>query len=254
MKTTILGLSMALMLLVSCGDKSTPSLEVAIEPSELIILKMKNLDYSVVLNDMDMVEENNLMTFKHKYHILANINDTVRVDSLDWMPVNESFFIEHEHDLGMEIVSNHNNKLSRVVQPIGFGWAIGNEKYGEWEAEIEADSTKTTTNNQHKRAWRSRGPSFFLLYMMMRRPVYQRDYNSYRTTTAAGRGYYGNTYGTSKYKYGTRSGAERRRRPGYYSRVSSSSTWKSLSKRKSRSSSRYNSSSSTRSRSRGFGK
>jgi len=242
-----------LVFVISCGKSQKPAFKVTEEPSEKLIKQLGPTHYSIVLNDMTVAEENEKMVFKHKYHVLKNINDNITVDSLDWQPVNEKFFVKHENDLGMEIVSNHNDRLSRVAQPVGFGWAIGNDKYGSWEEE-KTDSTKTTnnSNNNNRRVWRSHGPSMLMMYMLMRRPTYQRNYNSYQSAHASGRSYYGKENNT--YTHGTRSSYQKTRRPSFYSRMKSNPSWKRFTSRNSRSSSRYNNGSKTRSRSGGFGK
>lgn len=245
---------------VSCGETDMESVKVTTEPSDKIIRELRGTDFSIVLNDMNISEKDNKRLFEHKYHVLKVINDSLVVDSLPWKSVNQAFFEKHEKDLGMEIVSNHGGKLSRTAQPIGFGWAIGNPKYGEWEEVTktqDSTSTASTTNsNSSERRWRSHGPSLLFWYWMLRRPAYQRDYAGYRSASASGRSYYGSQpNGTTR--YGTGSAYEKSKRPSFFSRRSSSNSWKSYAKsstKSSRSSSRYNTSSSTRSRSGGIGK
>ena len=149
----------------------------------------------------------------------------------------------------MEIVSNHNNKLSRIAKPVGFDWAIGNEKYGQWE---EEDSTNTSTSTG-RRYWRSNHSSGLFWYWMLRRRSYQRDYAGYRAYNTAGKTYYGSNIDGST-KYGTNSAYQKTKRSSFFTRRSTSSTYKSYSTRKSASSSRYSGASSTRSKSGGFGK
>jgi hypothetical protein len=267
MKKVILNVSLLVLILsaMSCGSSDKESVIVTEEPTEKLIRKYKYSDYSIVLNDMNVKEKGEKREFQHKYHILKVEKDALVVDSLDWQTVNQSFFEKHENDLGMEIVSNHNKKLSRVAQPVGFGWAIGNEKYGKWENENAQDSTATstantktaqTTNNSNsdRRVWRSSGPSLLFWYWMLRRPAYQRDYRGYTSSRTSGRPYYGSsTNGGST--YGTKSAYQKAKRPSFFSRKSASKSWSSFTKSKtSRSSSRYKSSNSTRSRSGGFGK
>jgi len=249
-----------LLLIISCGTSGKDSIKVTEEPSEELIRDLKFVDYSIVLNDMNVVDKGEKREFQHKYHILKVIKDSLVVDSLDWKTVNQDFFEKHENDLGMEIVSHHDSKLSRVAQPVGFGWAIGNEKYGEWVNEKSTDSTLTATGNtnnsntSNRRVWRSHGPSLLFWYWMLRRPAYQRDYRANNVYRASGRSYYGtNTNGSST--YGTNSAYQKTKRSSFFSRKTSSSSWKSFSSsKKNRSTSRYNSSSSTRSRSGGLGK
>jgi hypothetical protein len=244
------------LIMMSCGN-TDDSITVEVEPSEKLVKKLANKDYSIVLNDMNIVENSGIKKYQHKYNLLQVERDSLVVDSLKWQTVNRSFFEKHENDLGMEIISHHDGKLSRIAQPVGFGWAIGNEKYGSWE-EVKKDSTATTntttTGSSSQRQWRSNGTGFFFWYWMMRRPAYQSNYNGYRTASANNQPYYGTTADGSK-QYGTRSIYEKTKRPSFFSRKKTSPAWSSHTTEKTkRSTSRYKSSSSTRSRSGGFGK
>ncbi|WP_438961088.1 hypothetical protein [Nonlabens sp.] len=237
--------------IVACNE-TDQSITVDREPTDKLIAQLGNKDYSIVLNDMDIRDQSGVKRFQHKYNVLKVENDTLLVDSLDWKTVNRAYFEKHENDLGMEIVSHHNGKLSREAQPVGFGWAIGNEKYGSWE-EATKDSTSTTSSTRTRR-WRSNGTGFLFWYWMMRRPAYQNNYNGYRSAASRGASYYGNMSNGST-QYGTRSNYQKSKRPSFFTRKRSSSTWNSFKSNKAkRSSSRYKSASSTRSRSGGIGK
>ena len=237
------------LFIASCGDTERAAVSVPLEYSEQLIDELQGTDFSIVLNDMNVAEEDGKDLFQHKYHILKVIKDSLVVDSLDWKTVNRGFFTKHENNLGMEIVSNHNNKLSRVAKPVGFDWAVGNEKHGQWEVE---DSTKTNSGTT-RRYWRSHRSSGIFWYWMLSRRSYQRDYAGHRAYSTAGRTYYGNNAnGTTT--YGTNSAYQKTKRSSFFTRRSTSSTWKSFSTRKSASSSRYNGASTTRSKSGGFGK
>ena len=255
MKTFIYSFVVFASILVfsSCGN-SDDSFKVAMEPSEEILRDLNGVDFSIVLNDMDISEKEDKTLFQHKYHILKVVDDSLVVDSLDWKPVNKAFFEKNEDNLGMEIVSYHNGNLSRVAQPVGFGWAIGNKKYGQWEEETKDSTATATNNNRSRRVWRSHAPSLLFWYWMLRRPAYQNHYTGYTSARRAGKAYYGtSTSGSST--YGTNSTYQKQRRPSFYNRRSTSSRWKSFtSSKKSRSSSRYKGGSSTRSRSGGIGK
>jgi hypothetical protein len=254
MKITILKYVSFLLIIsmtfCSCGN-SDDSITVEREPTDKLIQKLGKEDYSIVLNDMNITENSGIKRYQHKYNVLQVERDSLVVDSMDWKTVNRPFFEKHENDLGMELVSHHNGKLSTVAQPVGFGWAIGNEKYGNWE-EVKKDSSAAPA--QSRRQWRSNGTSFLFLYWMMRRPAYQRNYNGYRSASANGKPYYG-TAASGSSQYGTRSTYQKSRRPSFFSRKKTSPTWsKHATEKTKRSSSRYKSSSRTRSRSGGFGK
>jgi len=245
------------LFIISCGSDSTkPAKEVSIEPTEEIIQKNRGKDFSIVLDDMKIEEETNLMAYQHKYNVLTVIDDSLHIKETPWQTVSETYFKKHENDLGMEIVSNHNNKLSRVAQPVGFGWAIGNEKHGKWE-DVKKDSTSTATNtSSNNRRWRTSPSSFFFLYWMTsRRNTYRSDYNGFQSHARRGASYYGNNASSGNYNYGTRSNHQRTTRTSFFTRRSSNSSgWNNFNNRTSRSSSRYSSGSSTRSRSGGSGK
>ena len=243
------------MLLLSCSSSVKPAKSVSIEPSEEIFNKLYNKDFSIVLDDMKIEEESNFMVYQHKYKVLTLENDSLQTKDTSWKTVNKSFFKTHENDLGMEILSKHNGKVSRVAQPVGFGWAIGNEKHGEWEA-VQSDSTKTSSNTTHRRRWVTHSSSpFFWFWMLSRRNTYRNDYNGYRNSYSSGSAYYGRNSGRGSYDYGTRSNYQTKKRSSFFTRKTANrAKWNSLYKRTSRSSSRYSSGSSTRSRSGGFGK
>ena len=242
----------ALLSITSCGS-SDDSIIINREPTDQLISELNGTEYAIVLNDMNVSNRNSKKHYEHKYHVLKLEKDSLVIDSMDWQTVNRAYFEKHENDLGMEVISNHNGTLSRVAKPVGFGWAIGNDKYGEWEP-VMKDSTATTSNHNSRRQWRSHTPSLLFWYWMLRRPTYQRDYAGYRASNAAGKSYYG-TQANGQSKYGTNSTYQRSKRSSFFSRKRSSSSWKNHTQQKTkRSSSRYKNGSSTRSRSGGFGK
>ncbi|MGB1041885.1 MAG: hypothetical protein ACPGU6_00695 [Tenacibaculum sp.] len=238
---------------VSCSTSTKPARKVSTEPTEKIIRDHKWGDFSIVLDDMRIEDEPDFMVYQHKYKILTLQEDSLHVKKTPWRTVNKKYFKDHENDLGMEVASKHNGKLSRITQPVGFGWAIGNEKHGDWE-EVKKDSTLTSSSHNSHRRWRTSGTSpFFWYWLGTRRSTYRNDYNRYQSNYNAGRSYYGNTNGN--YTYGTRSNYQRTNRSSFFSRkTKNASRWNSLTNRNSRSSSRYSNGSSTRSRSGGFGK
>ncbi|MGG6229535.1 hypothetical protein [Tenacibaculum sp. SDUM215027] len=238
--------------LIGCSKSYKQAKTVLIEPTEAIIKKNKDKDFSVVLDDMKIEEEPDYMVYQQKYNILTLVKDSLHTKKTPWQTVSKKYFKKHENDLGMEIVSSHNGRLSRVAQPVGFGWAIGDKKHGKWEG-TSKDSTKT---NNSQRRWRTHGTSpFFWYWLGTRRNTYRSDYNGYRTYNNNGNPYYGNQSSRGNYTYGTRSTYERTNRSSFFSRKAQNvKKWSSLNRRSSRSSSRYSNGSSTRSRSGGYGK
>lgn len=244
-------------ILLTCCAAEDKSLTVRIEPSKQIVNEIPKNDFSIVLDDMTIKKEGSFINHQHKYKVYELKEDSLHVSSNNrWQTVNESFFEKHENDLGMEISSRHSGKLSSLAQPLGFGWAIGNEAHGEWE-EVKKDSTSTasnsSTNDTSNRRWRTHATSPFLwLWLGSRRSFYRNDYNSYRSFNNRGFSYYGSSASTTNTTYGTRSNYQKKTRSNFFTRKSkNSSNWNNF---KSKKSSRYSSGSSTRSRSGGKGK
>lgn len=250
-----IAISILPVLLLACGNTEKKSKQVAVEPSEEIRKSIPTNDFSLVLDDMAIKEDNNVLDHRHKYKVLELKGDSLHETSKGWKSVNKTFFQKHQNDLGMEIISRHNGKSSFTAQPVGFGWAIGNEKHGEW-VNTSTDSTKTQNSSTSHRRWRTHSTSpFFWLWLGSRRSIFRNDYNSYRTYNSQGQSYYGQNRANNSYAYGTRSAYQKKTRPSFFSRrQQNSSRWNNLNKKSSRSSSRYSKGSSTRSRSGGFGK
>jgi hypothetical protein len=162
----------------------------------------------------------------------------------EWTPVSEYFFEEHVNDLGMEIATKNDGKLTKQVAPPGYSQYVGNQKYGNWKQNSDGTSF-----------WEFYGKYALIssMFGLMHGPIYRRGYMDYRGNYSGRRPYYGSTTGGTR-QYGTFSRHTQASRPSSYSRLSSSNSFKSrVNNRVSRSSSRYGSGSSSRSRSSGFG-
>lgn len=252
-KINILLISFFSILLMSCGETSE---KVATIPVDSLAEKMKNeKDFTILLSDMDYRGFDN--QYVHKYKIIkkvetpvANESDSVTIDSLvleetKWIPVSEEYFNKHEPNLGMEILSKNDGKLSTEVAPPGYSHYVGNEKYGEW---------KQTENNSHS-TWHYFGQYMFMrsMFGMAMYPARRSYYNNYMGNRGSGNGFYGaagdgRAYGTNSAgnNSGGRSSAWSQRSPSYRSQAKANT--QTL-----RNSSRYNNSSS-RSRSGSYGK
>jgi hypothetical protein len=231
-------------ILISCGQ-TKPPLAVNPEPALAIVEEQGTNEFSLVLDDMDVVEDENNIVYRHKYLVLNPKEDRIETDSTGWVNVNESFFNKHENDLGMELISYHDGVLTDTPKPVGFDWAIGNEEHGEWVVD-------STSNNgtQNERQWRYRPGSFFLTYWLLSRTTRYGTYSNYATNYRGRSAFYGSGADT----YGTNSSYQRANRAKFYTRKSSNATWQKQTQRKARSSSRYSGSSKTRGRSGGVGK
>ncbi len=216
-------------------------------------------NFSIILLDMDSRSNG----YFHQYKVLVERPDTVLVQETEWTQVPQRFFAANMDNMGMEIVSKKDGKLSKVASPAGYNHYIGNEKYGHW---VQRDGNSF---------WEFYGRYAFMssMFHMMTRPVYRSYYNDYYGGGYYGRrSYYGPSgsrmYGTQSYtnsSYGkntTWASKPTSFKSSVRSQVSRSSSstqsrsyspGSSYSGSSSRSSSRY-SSSSSRSRSGGFGK
>lgn len=218
-------------------------------------------NFTIILYDMDADEDGK--NFKHKYNILIDKNDDVNSKITDWMPVSKSFFEKNMDNMGMEIASKKDGKITKAVAPAGYTNYVGNEKYGQW---VERDGGSF---------WEFYGKyamisSIVNLATFPIRQSYWNDYN--HNYYGNNRGYYGPMnngapmYGTnSNYNQSNKNSSWNNKPNDFKQRVQSkvnrsssaapgrSKSVKSTENQRSRSSSRY-SGSSTRSRGGGFGK
>ncbi|GAF01425.1 hypothetical protein [Saccharicrinis fermentans] len=218
-------------------------------------------NFSIILLDMDSRSGK----YFHKYNIIVEKADTVLANQTDWTEVPESFFAINVDNMGMEIVSKKDGKVSKVAAPAGYSNYIGNEKYGHWR---QRDGYSF---------WEFYGQYAFMssMFNLMTYPARRSYYNDYHRGGYYGsRPYYGpkgsSVYGTKSYTsrsgksttWGSKSSSFKNQVRSSVSRSTSASKSRSYSSgsrysgssaRTSRSSSRY-SGSSSRSRSGGFGK
>ena len=200
---------------------------------------------TVLLNDMDF--DGNVG--KHQYKVIVrNVDSTFREEISSWVKVSPAFFLQHENDLGMEVASKVNGRLTKAVAPAGYSQYVGNSAYGTWE---EADTTKSW---RFHRRYRHLDNHFHIRY----RTAYYQHYDDYdRNYRSSGRSYHGpnSYYGTSNYGKTTAGGQTtwikrnptfRQQARNYLVRAKNSIN------RTSRNSSRY-SKNPSRSRSRSFG-
>lgn len=192
------------LLLVSCGGKSWKE-----NPMDQILEDHKDAHtLTVLLVDMDVRDDEYL----HKYKIIEGKKNDQEPDvfETDWVKVSEPFFIRHEQNLGMEILTKDaDGKINQIPSPPGYTNYIGNSKYGEWRGEGE------------NRQWH-----FFANYLYMRTmlnfvygPVYYRGYSRYSSHYRYNRPYYGYYRTSSRYnQYGTRSKHLKKSRPNFYQR------------------------------------
>ncbi|MGQ1788360.1 MULTISPECIES: hypothetical protein [unclassified Saccharicrinis] len=228
---------------------------------ELIRDLSSEKNFSIILLDMDSRSGK----YYHKYNIIVEQPDTVSANETDWKEVSDAFFANNVDNMGMEIASKKDGKVSKVAAPAGYSNYIGNEKYGQWR---QRDGSSF---------WEFYGQYAFMssMFNLMAYPARRSYYDDYyRGGYYGSRPYYGpqgsNMYGTKSYtsrsgksttwgakpssfKSQVRSQVSRSSSANKSRSYSSGSQYSGSSSKTTRSSSRY-SSSSSRSRSGGFGK
>lgn len=190
-------------LLASCGGKKWKE-----NPMDKILEDHGDAyTLTVLLTDMDLKGKE----YFHKYKIIEGVKEgEPKVVETDWIEVSEPFFIRHENNLGMEILSKDaEGNVNQIPAPPGYTNYIGNEKYGHWVGEGD------------NRKW-----EFFANYLYMRTmlnfiygPVYYPGYHHYHTYYRYNRPYYGYYSNSSRFnRYGTQSNSLKKSRPGFYRR------------------------------------
>jgi len=227
-------------------------------PVDILVREMANQqNFTIILLDMDFKEADN--QYLHKYQIITGVEESINSKETTWKQVDDTFFDANVNNMGMELASKKDGKLSKIAAPPGYTNYVGNKQYGQWK---ERDGN---------RFWEFYGKYAFMssMFRMAMFPVrysYWNDYN--RNYYGRGRSYYGpvnnkrNMYGTnSTYTKSNTTSSWNKKPATFKSRVRSSvsrsatatKNRRTAASKKSRNSSRY-SRSSTRSRSGGFGK
>ncbi|MCE7992056.1 MAG: hypothetical protein HEP71_08750 [Roseivirga sp.] len=253
-RTQLIGLSLAVMLFLACGGGRSERF--VKNPVDDIIRDMPaGVVFSILLHDMN-VEGNFRESFYHQYTIIQETEPGKPEErTTEWMEVSESYFKQHQDDMGMELASKgEDGQLVKTVSPPGYNNYVGNEKYGHWQQGSNGTSF-----------WAFYGQYAFMssMFRMATYPVRRSYYDDYRGNYyGRGRSYYGPSNSGRSY-YGTNSDYNTNRRTSstwsqnrsnFKNRVNSRTQRSSTSSsRTSRSSSRYRGSSS-RSRGGGYGK
>ena len=259
-KTPLIGVVAFMFIYISfigCSSDNNRNQQVKYEKSPVDIL-IRDLaaeqNFSVILFDMDYTEQTD--TYKHKYNVLIEKKDSVYVQNLDWVNVSSTFFNANVDNMGMEIASKKDGKVSKAIAPAGYSKYVGNEKYGQWR------------ERGGNRFWEYYGRYAFMssMFRMSMYPVRYSYWNNYHSNYyGSGRSYYGpttngrNMYGTNSSYNNSNTSSTWNKKPANFkssvrSKVSRSATAsKKAAAQRTRNSSRY-SRSSTRSRGGGFGK
>ncbi len=225
----------AIIMLGACSSKR----DFVKNPLDTLIKELDTVsNFTVILYDMD--EEGTFSKkYKHMYKIVTEDKEG-KPDSKTtaWQPVSEEFFFQHESDMGMEIASKLDGKVTKQTSPPGYSRYVGNERYGSWQSGSDGSSF-----------WAFYGQYAFMSSMLglATGPIYRRSYTDYHTNyRSVGRPYYGGT--STSPAYGTYSSTALKQNPksNFASKVQSR-TSSSTSSGATRSGSRYSSSSSSRS-------
>lgn len=178
----------------SSSNSSSSSSRYTKTPLDKLIQSLSDkMNYSIVLHDMDYDEGANY--YKHQYQVITPERDTVVAVVKPWQKVSQQFFNKHIDNLGMEIASRKDGKLTKAAAPAGYSQFVGNERYGHW---VKRDGG-SFWEFYGKYAFMS---SMFNLAMMPARYSYWNDYH--RNYYGHGHPYYGPTYNNRR-AYGTNS-------------------------------------------------
>ncbi len=243
-------------LLLSCccffmlGCSSSNSYRYMEEGLDKVIKQYREVpNFTILLYDMDY--QNN--KYLHQYEVVTmNADSSLENKTTDWLEVSPTFFKTHQNNLGMEIASKVNGKLTKKVAPAGYSQYVGNPRYGQWRERGGSSF------------WEFYGKYAMLstVFNMMSRPARYSYWDTYdRNYRGGGSPYYGPSgyYGTDSYVNNTSRGKQSSwgKKPASFKqkvRNQVSRSTSSSSRRTSRSSSRYSRSSSRSRSSGGFGK
>jgi len=167
--------------------------------------------YSIVLEDMKR-EGNFFSDYYHRYKYLYSKQPEPQSESdfqtkvTDWIKVNRKEYERLEPYLGMAIATKTPEGKSNVAEPAGYRY-VGNPRYGRWVNDRRGSSF-----------WEFYGKyaMFNTIFNMTSRPVYRRDWDSYREYRRNRRPFFG-----SKRQFGTNGSATKTSHKSFYQRKSS---------------------------------
>ncbi len=154
--------------------------------------------YSIILENMK--EDGNFAkTHFHQYRVVKPEG----AENTDFLKVPESFYQQHEKNLGMTLFAKKEGVADDNVTPPGYHY-VGDPKYGQWR-----------TDSQGGSFWEFYGKYALMSHFLggWYRPVYNTDFDSYKKFKQNKVPYYGlnNQYGSS----GT---IVQKAKPDFYSR------------------------------------
>ncbi len=186
--------SAILILLCGCGSNSGSG-----QPLEKIKTSLKNApDYSIILEDMKQ-EGNFIPEYFHKYCVIQGDQQY----KTGWMEISEKDYRLNESFLGMTLVAKKDGEAISGALPPGYQH-VGDQRYGHWQ-------------NDHRGGtfWEFYGKYalFSALLGGVNRPIYRRDYDSYKQSRRRNAPYFGRNN-----EYGTNGTLTKKNRPDFYSR------------------------------------
>ena len=181
---------LAILLLASCGSSTSYKTPV----DDLIKDMTGDKNFSVILYDMEFDDGFFSDTYKHKYRIVREKPDgTPYSTETDWYNVSRQFFEMNANNMGMEIASKADGKVSKVASPPGYNRYVGNSHYGSWQ-----------TGSNGMSFWAFYGQYAFMSSMLnLMTPVYRTGYYDYRDNYRGRHAYYGSPSSRGYYQYGT---------------------------------------------------
>ena len=204
------------IVLFACGGSSEKAF-VKSPVDDLIRDMDKEKNFSIILYDMDM-EDNTLSddVFKHRYKVITVKDSTPSERITDWYKVNKGFFLQNENNMGMEIASKHEGKLSKVAAPPGYSNYVGNSQYGQWRTDSNGSSF-----------WEFYGKYAMMSSMLglVSNMVSRNHYYDYRDNYYGRQPYYGNM-ADGRPMYGTLSPHAERANPDFAKRTGGVSSFK----------------------------
>lgn len=210
--STISFITTITLILASCGGTSIPP-----NPINGLMENLSNKgSYTITLDDMDLKGDQ----YEHKYKIYQIESDSsVTISYSGRVKVSDDFFMLHENDMGMEVVSKTDNgAINSLISPPGFTNFVGNKNFGEWKefyldtlsVMIYEDSTFWVFNENHSNLASALGIQGLNISL--------KEYRTFQEDYLFNRPFYGPKTAPDSTKYGTRSPHRVRYYPLFYSR------------------------------------
>jgi hypothetical protein len=179
------------LLLFGCGGSGS-SYKTPVD--DLIKQMSDDKNFSIILYDMEFNNGFFSDTYKHKYRVVREKADGTPYSSeTDWFKVNRDFFEQNANNMGMEIATKMDGKVTKNAAPPGYNRYVGNNRYGNWR-----------TGSNGMSFWEFYGQYAFMSSMLnLMTPIYRTSYYDYRDNYRGRSSYYGTPSSRGYYQYGT---------------------------------------------------